>query len=72
MARPAAARNPANNPMFVYCASGNRAAAVWLVKHALVDGWTVDKAIEEAQGLGLTSAPLKQFALDYIKTHQRK
>ena len=67
-----AARDPATNPMFVHCASGNRAAAVWLVKRALVDGWTVDRATEEAQGLGLTSAPLKQFALDYIKTHQGK
>jgi uncharacterized protein (TIGR01244 family) len=66
----AAAREPANNPMFVHCATGNRAAAVWLIRRALVDGWTVDKALEEAQALGLTSAPLKQFALDYVKSHQ--
>jgi uncharacterized protein (TIGR01244 family) len=68
----AAAREPANNPMFVHCASGNRAAAVWLIRRVLVDGWTVDKASEEAQALGLTSAPLKQFALDYVKSHQGK
>jgi uncharacterized protein (TIGR01244 family) len=67
-----AARNPANSPLFVHCASGNRAAAVWLVKRVLVDGWTVDRAAEEAKALGLTSAPLEQFALDYIKTHQAK
>jgi uncharacterized protein (TIGR01244 family) len=67
-----AARDPANSPMFVHCASGNRAAAVWLVKRVLVDGWTVDRASEEAQALGLTSAPLKQFVLDYIKAHPAK
>ena len=67
-----AARTPANHPMFVHCASGNRAAAVWLVKRVLVDRWTVDRASEEAAALGLTSAPLKQFALDYITTHQAK
>ena len=67
-----AARTPANHPMFVHCASGNRAASVWLVKRVLVDGWTVERASEEAAALGLTSAALKQFALDYIKTHQAK
>jgi uncharacterized protein (TIGR01244 family) len=68
----AAARTPANNPMFVHCASGNRAAAVWLVRRVLVDGWAVDKASEEAEALGLTSAPLKQFALDYVATNRTK
>jgi uncharacterized protein (TIGR01244 family) len=67
-----AARDPANNPMFVHCASGNRAAAVWMVKRVLVDGWTVDKASEEARALGLTSPGLQQFALEYVKTHQAK
>ena len=65
-----AARDPANNPMFVHCASGNRAAAVWMVKRVLVDGWDVDKASEEARALGLTSPALQQFALEYIKTHR--
>ncbi len=66
------ARDPANSPLFVHCATGNRAATVWMVKRVLVDGWAVDKAAEEAQALGLTSAPLKQFALDYIAAHQGK
>jgi uncharacterized protein (TIGR01244 family) len=67
-----AAKDPENAPMFVHCATGNRAASVWLVKRVLVDGWGEDRAVEEAQGLGLTSAGLKAFALDYIKTHPRK
>jgi uncharacterized protein (TIGR01244 family) len=68
----AAAREPANNPMFVHCASGNRAAAVWLAKRIVVDGWTVERASEEAEALGLRSAPLKQAALDYAKAHPAK
>jgi len=68
----AASRAPANQPMFVHCGSGNRAAAVWLAKRIVVDGWTVERASEEAEALGLRSAPLKQFALDYAKTHQGK
>ena len=65
-----AARAAENQPMFVHCASGNRAAAVWMVKRILVDGWTAERATEEAEALGLRSAPLKQFALDYAKAHQ--
>lgn len=66
-----AARDPQNAPMFVHCASGNRAASVWLVKRVLMDGWSEDRATEEAQALGLTSAGLKTFALEYIKTHRQ-
>lgn len=62
-----ASRVPENQPMFVYCRSGNRSAAMWLVKRIVVDGWTVARALEEADALGLRSEPLKQFALDYAK-----
>jgi uncharacterized protein (TIGR01244 family) len=67
-----ASRAPENQPMFVYCRSGNRAAAVWLAKRIVVDGWTVNRAAEEAEALGLRSAPLKQFALDYANARQKK
>jgi uncharacterized protein (TIGR01244 family) len=66
-----AARDPANQPMFVHCASGNRAAAMWLVKRAVVDGWPIERATEEAEKLGLTNAALKQFAIEYAKSHRR-
>jgi uncharacterized protein (TIGR01244 family) len=61
---------PGYEPAFIHCASGNRAAAMWLVKRVLVDKWDIDRASEEATQLGLTSQPLKTFALDYIKTHK--
>jgi len=56
---------PASQPAFIHCASGNRAAAMWLVKRLLVDRWDTEDARAEARALGLTSETLEQFALDY-------
>jgi uncharacterized protein (TIGR01244 family) len=61
----------ANQPAFIHCASGNRAAALWMVKRILVDKWDIERASEEATQLGLTSSALKTFALDYVISHQR-
>jgi uncharacterized protein (TIGR01244 family) len=60
-----------NQPAFIHCASGNRAAAMWFVKRVLVDKWDLDKAGTEAAGLGLSNATLKNFMLDYIKSHSK-
>jgi uncharacterized protein (TIGR01244 family) len=62
---------PGSQPAFIHCASGNRAAAMWMVKRVLMDKWDTDRAAEEATQLGLTSSALKTFALDYIKSHQK-
>lgn len=40
---------------------------MWLMKRALVDGWDVNKALEEATALGLTNEALRQFALAEIQ-----
>jgi chromosome segregation and condensation protein ScpB len=40
---------------------------MWLMKRALVDGWNVDRALEEATLLGLTNEALKQFMLSEIQ-----
>jgi uncharacterized protein (TIGR01244 family) len=62
---------PDNQPAFIHCASGNRAAAMWLIKRVLIDKWDNDRASEEAAQLGLISQPLKAFALDYIQAHKK-
>jgi len=62
---------PGNQPAFIHCASGNRAAALWLIKRVLIDKWDNDRAIEEATQLGMTSPALKTFALDYIQSHKK-
>ena len=62
---------PGYAPAFIHCASGNRAAALWMIKRVLIDKWDNDRASEEATQLGLTSSALKTFALDYINTHKK-
>jgi uncharacterized protein (TIGR01244 family) len=62
---------PGNQPAFIHCASGNRAAALWMIKRVLIDKWDNDRAVEEATQLGLTSPALKTFALDYIQAHKK-
>jgi uncharacterized protein (TIGR01244 family) len=64
-------KTPGTEPAFIHCASGNRAAAMWMIKRALMDKWSTDKASEEAAALGLTNPALKGFALDYIKAHSK-
>jgi uncharacterized protein (TIGR01244 family) len=62
---------PGNQPAFIHCASGNRAAAMWMIKRVLIDKWDNDHALEEATQLGLTNPALKTFAFDYIRTHRK-
>jgi uncharacterized protein (TIGR01244 family) len=59
-----------NQPVFVHCASASRVGAMWMVKRTLQDGWPVEKAADEAKMIGLRSAPLEQFARDYIASHK--
>jgi len=66
----AALKDSSNQPTLIYCASGSRAGALWLVKRMLVDGWAEDKAVAEAVMIGLSSPTLKQFALDYVAKHK--
>jgi uncharacterized protein (TIGR01244 family) len=61
----------ANQPVYVHCGSANRVGAVWLAKRVVQDGWAVDKATTEAKAIGLSSAALEKFALEYIATHKK-
>ena len=63
--------DPANQPVFVHCGSGNRAAALWLIKRLVVDGWDTERATTEATALGLKSEALKKFAIDYAASRKK-
>jgi uncharacterized protein (TIGR01244 family) len=63
--------DPANQPVFLHCASANRAAALWMIKRLVVDGWDVERASVEATALGLTNSALKTFALEYATAHRK-
>jgi len=56
-------------PAFIHCGSGNRVGAFWMIRRVLVDGWTVEKAEEEARRIGLRSPNLVEFATQYIRSH---
>jgi uncharacterized protein (TIGR01244 family) len=66
----AAVADRSNQPVYIHCGSANRVGAVWMIKRTLQDKWTTEKALVEAEAIGLTSEGLKAFATDYIKTHQ--
>ena len=65
-----AIKQPGNQPAYIHCASANRAAAMWFIKRVQIDRWETDRAMKEAEALGLASAPLKQFATNYVNTHK--
>jgi uncharacterized protein (TIGR01244 family) len=67
----AAIADKSNQPVYVHCASANRVGAVWLAKRVLQDGWPIEKATQEARLIGLSAAPLEQFALKYISDHRK-
>jgi uncharacterized protein (TIGR01244 family) len=67
-----AVRDPANQPVYIHCASANRVGAMWLIKRVVVDGWEIPRATEEARAIGLTSEPLLRFAVDYATAKRGK
>ena len=67
-----AVKDGKNNPAFIHCAAGNRAAAMWFIKRTVVDKWDNDRAMEEATQLGYNQLPaLKTFVQDYVQSHKK-
>ena len=58
-------------PVYIYCASGNRAVAFWMIRRVVRDGWTVANAEAEANRAGLESGKMLEFARDYVQRHPR-
>ena len=62
-----------NGPVFIHCAVGSRVGAFWMIRRVLRDGWEFDKALEEANRIGLrTQSQLTEFAKDYIEKRKKK
>ena len=66
----AAVTAPENQPAYIHCAAGGRAAALWMIKRWKADGWDEQRALDEAIALGLNER-FQPFALNYIRTHTR-
>ncbi len=61
----------ANRPAFIHCHSANRVGAFWMIRRVLRDGWSLEKAEDEAKKIGMHSPNPREFALDYIRRHQK-
>jgi len=63
--------DPANRPLFIHCTAAIRVGAFWLIRRVARDGWTWDKALEEARKVGVNNAPhLEEFAKQYLASHK--
>lgn len=65
-----AVKDTNNQPMLIHCGSANRVGAFLMIHRVIEQGWTEDKAMDEATKVGLTSPVLKKFAHEYIVAHQ--
>jgi protein tyrosine phosphatase (PTP) superfamily phosphohydrolase (DUF442 family) len=62
-----------NGPVFIHCAVAVRVGAFWMIRRVLRDGWEYDKALEEANRIGLNNnARLTEFAKEYIEKKKKK
>jgi len=66
-----AVTDTSNQPVFIHCGSANRVGALWLAKRLLIDKWDQAKAVEEARLIGLSSAALEKFALEYAASKRK-
>ncbi len=66
------ARDKSNHPMLVTCASANRVGAFMMILRVIDQGWSEEKALEEAVKIGLTAANLRKFAKEFIAQHKSK
>lgn len=61
-----------NGPVFIHCAAAIRVGAFWLIRRVLRDGWDFEKALAEANRIGLRNQPqLIEFAKGYLEKHKK-
>jgi uncharacterized protein (TIGR01244 family) len=64
--------DPANRPAFIHCTAAIRVGAFWMIRRVMRDGWTIEKAEEEARKVGLVESPhLDEFVRKYVAEHKK-
>ena len=66
-----AVKDSTNQPMLIHCAGAQRVGAFWMIYRVIDQGWSEEKAMEEATRIGLTRSNLIKFAKDYIASHRK-
>ena len=67
----AAVSDTGNQPVFIHCGSAGKAAAFWMIKRVVADGWDASRAQNEAISIGLSSPALRDWALTQIAKRKR-
>lgn len=65
-------RDKMNHPMLINCAFVERVAPLMMIFRIIEQGWSKEKALEEATGMGLSKEPLKKFAESYLAQRKSK
>jgi protein tyrosine phosphatase (PTP) superfamily phosphohydrolase (DUF442 family) len=65
------ARDPLNQPMLVNCAFAERVAPLMMMFRIVEQGWSEDRAIEEASRTGIESAKLKRLVKNYLASPKK-
>jgi protein tyrosine/serine phosphatase len=58
--------------MLINCSSANRVGAFMMIYRVLEQGWSEEKALNEALKIGLRGDELKKFAQNYIAKNKAK
>lgn len=65
------AREPSNRPVFYHCGSGSRVAGFWMIYRVRVDGWSLEKAEEEARRISAGKPEPLEYAREYLSRTNR-
>ena len=65
-------RDRSNHPMLINCAFGDRVAPFMMIFRIVEQGWSEERAIEEAVQSGSNGNELHKFARDYINRQRSR
>jgi len=65
-------KEKSNHPMLINCATANRVGAFMMIYRVVEQGWSEEKALDEALKIGLRGEELKKFAQSYIARNKAK
>jgi len=65
-------KEKSNHPMLINCATANRVGAFMMIYRVVEQGWSEEKALDEALKIGLRGEELKKFAQSYIAQNKAK
>ena len=65
-------KEKSNHPMLINCSTANRVGAFMMIYRVLEQGWSEEKALDEALKIGLRGDELKKFAKEYVANRKAK